>query len=366
VDTNVFNSASNEVSDTSVVITPSLDALLPVGKTLWLSADGYVDFNYFRRETSERSTDLSGNFRAEVDVGPLTLFAGIGAGRYKQRFSIEIDERDERLERHEERFLGGVVLRATDKLALTADGSQRTSTYASGVLVGGDDVKTSLDRRTRMGTMRVSYALTDQTTFSAFARVHQDHFLSEPDPAFQNVRSYTYAAGFDFGERAVINGSLIGGLRYFPDDADQGAPPFHGPYADVRVSSSLGDRVRLSVTAIRDVFYAVTRAETFKGSSRNSYVSSLVRGELNVELPYRLIGRGSVGYERASYLLAYEQNGLPFDRVDQVNTWGAGLLRAFGRAVRIGVTGQWSRRTSNLEGFGYSGLRWGLTAEVVP
>jgi hypothetical protein len=363
VDTNVFNSASGEVSDTSAVISPGLAALLPVGRRLRLSGDGNLDLNYFRREDTERSTDVSGDGRADLYLGPVTFFAGGGAGRLRQRFSIEVDER---LERRERRLLGGVVLHATRKLALTAEVRRSTSTYEAGVLVAGDDVKESLDRRSLVATLRAEHALTDQTTLVVFARRHDDRFLSDPDPERRQAESYTYAGGFQFGERAVLTGAVLAGVREYPAQAGNAAPPFTGLYLDVSASTSLRSRARVALNASRDVLYAVNRADTVDGSLRNSYVSRVLRGELSLELPFRLIGRGSLGQERARYLLPYEQDGEPFDREDRVLTYGVGLLRAFGRAVRVGGTAQWSRRTSNLRGFGYSGLRYGLSAEVTP
>ena len=43
-----------------------------------------------------------------------------------------------------------------------------------------------------------------------------------------------------------------------------------------------------------------------------------------------------------------------------------GLARQLGDAVRVGGHVAWARRVSTLALFSYQGLRYGLTAEVIP
>ena len=99
VDTNVFNSAATPVADTAVVLRTSLDGYLPVRGRIRLWGTGYTDFNYFRRESTERSTDFGGSGHAEMPVGPFVLFGGGGGGQARQRASIDLDERVVRQER---------------------------------------------------------------------------------------------------------------------------------------------------------------------------------------------------------------------------------------------------------------------------
>src|SRR6058998_1365016 len=89
VDTNVFNQRTGEIPDTSIILSPTLLAALPVGRRLRLTGEGHVDFNYFRRQSSERSTDFGGEGRAELDFGRFTFFGGGGGGQSRQRFSLD-------------------------------------------------------------------------------------------------------------------------------------------------------------------------------------------------------------------------------------------------------------------------------------
>ena len=54
------------------------------------------------------------------------------------------------------------------------------------------------------------------------------------------------------------------------------------------------------------------------------------------------------------------------NRIDHRWTAGAGLMRRFGDQFRIGGHIDWARRVSTLPFFSYQGLRYGLTAEVLP
>jgi hypothetical protein len=364
VDTNVFNDESSEVADETIVLSPTLDALLPVGRRLRLKGHGGLGFNYFRQASSERSTDRFGSGELELDVGPLTLFFGGGGGRYRQRFSIEIDQR---LARRESHVHAGTTLRLGRKLTTTFKGERRVSSYEAGVLVQGDDVKTSLDRRTLVGSALLGYAATKQTTFVLQAEVQEDEFLSELPDVPNTALSYRYLGGFSFAPTAFVNGDVQAGVRHFPSRGSQAAPAYTGSTLAVNASVPFFRFGRLGGVAMRDIHYAVTQARTQEGTLRNSYVSGRYGGSLNLELPLSLIARATLDYERARYLLPYErEQGLFEERVDRVRTYGVALLRAFGSSLRVGGSVEWQRRESNFSGFGYERLAYGVTAELAP
>lgn len=363
VDSNVFNSETAPVSDTSVVLTPSLDALLPVGQRLRFKGTGGLGLNYFQRERSERSTDLFASGRAELDIGPVTLFGGGGGSRGKQRFSTEIDRRLERLENH---LNVGAIFNFTGKIALTASGGRQVQTYESGVVAGGDDVKESLDKHGLTGMVQLRYALTNKTGLLASAEILDDEFVSQKEEGPNKARSYRYLGGFEFSTGALLQGALLAGYREFPSSPTQAAPPFRGPTVSVNLSGPFFGRGALGLLASRDVRYSVTRVQVGDQQLRNSYVSSQYGGNLSLELPWSLIARGSIVFQRASYLLPYQDSEGAIDRLDRVRTTGVSLLRAFGQSLRIGATYEWQQRESNLEGFGYRRQSYGLTAEVTP
>jgi hypothetical protein len=361
VQTNVFNSQTGAVPDSSVVLHPALAAAIPVGRRLRLTGDGYLDFNYFRRERSERSTDFGGLGRAELDVGSLTFFGAGGGSQAKQRFSIDLDQR---VLRQEKWAAAGVKIAFTRRISSTASGTSRIHTFGS-LLVGPDNVKEALDRNELTASAQLRYALTRQTTFLASADAIEDRFLSETGDTPRRVRSFRYLGGFELGERALINGKLLAGVREFPGTSG-GAPSYRGPALAVVTSIPLLRFGRLVAAVERDVFYAVTSTRTREDRLRNSYVSTSIRGEPSVSLPFDLIARGSFGVEQAKYLLPYPSGDGFAHRVDHLWTAGGSLLRRLGGSASIGGTVIWARRVGNLPGTSYQDLRYGVQAEMFP
>jgi len=360
VDTNVFNQRTDEIPDTSIVLSPTLLGALPVGRRLRLTGGMHVDLNYFRRQQTERSTDFGGDGRAELDFGPFTFFGAGGGGQSRQRFSIDIDQR---VLRHERWATAGVKVTPTPRISATVSGTGWVYEFAS-LIVRGVNVKENLDRNELTAHGQLRYALTRQTTLVASADVIEDRFLSQPRSASRLSRSYRYLAGFEFGEKALIRGRILAGQREFPASAS--APRYRGPAFAVSTSLPLLHYGVLTVIAERDIYYALSPVILSSDRFRNTFVSTRLAGEVAMNLPFSLFGRGSFGLEEARYLLPYPAGDTFAPRVDHLWTARASLLRAFRAGVRVGGTIQWGRRVSSFSSLSYEGLRYGVQAEVIP
>jgi hypothetical protein len=360
VDTNVFNQRTGEISDTTIVLSPIVEAALPVGRRLRLTGESHVDLNYFRQQHSERSTDFGGEGRAELDVGRFTFFGAGGGSQSRQRFSTDIDQR---VLRHERWGAAGVKYAPISRLTATLTGTGRVYEFASS-LVQGVDVKKSLDRNELTGNVQLRYALTRQTTVVASADSIEDRFLQQTRSASRLTRSYRYLAGMEFGEKALLRGKVLAGFREFPVSGS--APRYRGPALAVSASTPVLKYGLLAVAADRNVYYALSPVVLVSDGLRNTYVATHLGAELTLGLPFSLIGRGSFGLDEAKYLLPYPRGAAFAPRVDHLWTAGASLLRSFRRGVRIGGTLQWGRRVSSFPEFSYEGARYGVQAEVVP
>lgn len=357
VNTNLYNSQTGAIPDTSIVLSPSVSGALPVGRRLRLTGKGYLDFNYFHNYQSERSIDGAGEGRAEVDVGRFTLFGGGGGGQWKQRFSIDLDER---LLRQEKWATTGFLLKVRRKISVTLSGTGRVYEYEPSQ-VSGTSVQRALDRNELTATAQLRYTLTSQTTLLASADAIEDRFLKQlVEPRI--TRSYRYLGGFEFGERAFINGKILAGFREIP--SGQRTAPYRGPALSVSASLPLLRLGRFTGLADRDVFYSVGGAGI--ELVRNSYVSTTLRGEASFELPFRLIGIGFFGLQEAKYLLPYRSGNTFSPRVEHLWTSGGSILRRIGTTIRVGGTIAWERRVSTVPGSSYEGLRYGVQATVAP
>lgn len=361
VDTNVFNELAQPVTDTTVVLRPSLAGALPVGRRIRLRGDGYLDLNYFRSQGTERSTDFGADGSGELDFGPFTFFGGGGGLQARQRASIDLDERI----RRQERFgAGGLDTWLGRTLRLTVRGEKRQLRYASS-RVGGPELPRALDRDSLIGAAELRSKLSVFTTAVATAEVIEDTFVRERDAA-RLTRSYRLLGGVEIFPGAVLSGTVMAGVRRIPGSSAGSVSPYTGPALRVATRIPVRGFARLSLLADRDVHYAVTALRAPGDRLRSSYISNRYEGGLDLELPFGFLGRGTVGFQNARYLIPRRGTSVTVPRVDHLYSATGTLLRRLGDSTRVGATLSWVRRVSTLDIESYEGLRYGLTAEVTP
>jgi hypothetical protein len=366
VDTNVFQTRDAPTRDATAIVSPRVDGSLKVGRRLRATGFGSLDLNYYRRQGEERGTDFYGEGDAALDLGAFVLLGGGGGGQFSQRFSIDVDERLPRQEKH---GYAGLRWQPSRRVSATATGRGEVHTFAPGTLRLGGSIKEAMDRNTLTGSLELRYALTSRTTAVAVGETQEDRFFSQPlDVPKRDRRSRRYLAGFELGTRAAVSGRLLAGVREYPGTLADGSPPYRGPVVAADLTLPVRERVRLRGVAERDVRYAssVVAVDTLR--YRNAFVSARYEGQALVDLPWRLVGHASAGYEDARYLLPYPYPDASrlADRRDHRYTAGLGLSRRFGDSVRVGGHVSWARRVSTLPLFSYEGLRYGLDAEVLP
>jgi putative beta-barrel porin BBP2 len=356
VDTNVYNTP-DPTSDQSASVTPTLQAVLPVTRHTRIRGSGGVIPQYFHREATQRYTDLFGDVRGEVDVGPLTAYGGIGGGRHRQRFTIEIDDR---IERHEKSDTFGAVLHVGHRVTVAGSQTRLKSIFDPEAVVEGQIVSRSLDRRTTTRRAELSVPLTRKTTLRPFADFVEDEFL-QPSPGLEPiVDSQRYGVALNFSELAFLNGTLAVGVRHFGEG--QGVAPYDGPFLSVSLASPFVLKTRLLLTANRDVSYSAVPSSS--ATVRNTYVQSAYRSEVLFELPLSLHGRVFGGYLASSYLSPPDTATSVEPRRDHGWLEGGALLRHFGRHLSLGGSLQHESRTSPLDGHSYDGWAYGLAGEL--
>lgn len=357
-DSNVYNDEVDPVASGSGSLRPSLDVLLPVGKSLDLKANGSLGWSWFKDQEGQSSVDRAVSGNAELRVGPLTFDANAGKGWARQRFSIEVDQR---LDRTDESFGGGASVKLGRRFSLGGNASKTRYRHEQGVLVSGDAVSASLDRDGQLLQANASLTLTNFTTLVLEAGRQEDTFVSDTTLNDRVAKSNRYAAGFNFVAGGLFTGHIRAGWRDYPA-GQEAVPPSHGTLLDANLVTKAGRLGQLTLEGGRDITYAAERVD----GQRNSYVTSRYGASLDTELSWSLLVRGFLRWERADYVLPYEQDGAALDRKDTVRTEGLGLLRAFGKTFRVGGTIEWSHRESDLNGFGYDRRAYGLTVEYTP
>lgn len=356
MDSNVYNTPDG-TSDQSASLTPTLQVVLPLTRHLRIRGTGGIVPQYFHREATERYTDRFGDVRGEVDVGPITAYAGIGGGHYRERFTLEIDDR---LLRHEKKDLAGAILHVGKRVTLSGSQARVTTTFDPEAILNGQPVSTSLDRRTVTHRMELSVPLTRKTSLLPFVDFVQDRFLRTTSGLKPVVDSQRYGAALSFSELAFLNGTLAAGVRHF--GAGQGVAPYDGPFLAVTLGSPFILGTRLLLSASRDVTYsAITPLDV---GVRGTYVNSIYRGDVTFELPLRLHGRVFGGFRESNYLRPSSADPAMAPRRDHGWLEGGELLRHFGRHLSLGGRVQHESRTSPVDGRSYDGMVYGLAGDL--
>ncbi|HSD66842.1 MAG TPA: outer membrane beta-barrel protein [Vicinamibacteria bacterium] len=362
-DSNALLDPTNPVVDTSIVVRGTVEGFVPVRRRVRLYGEGWLDWSYFRSLTTERSTDPGAEGHAEVDLGPFTLVGGGGGLQARQLYSIDIDERILRQERW---VNGGGEWRLTRRFLVSGGAEHRTYRYDPTARTGGSlGAAVRLDRNTTTGTLAFRYKLTSMTTALATGEVLEDQFRLSA-PGLDTTRSYRYLAGLEFGEKALVTGRFLAGFRDFPAASSGSLPSYRGPAYMGELTLPLLNRLRLVGTALRDVYVSSAAVQTAEERARNTYVLTQLQGSADVDLPLRLVGRASVGFTKANYLLPLLVQAVPFPRVEHLYSAGGSLMRRFSDSVRIGGSATYYRRVSTIPGYSYDRWVYGVSAEVNP
>ncbi len=361
-DTNAVLDPTNPVTDNSIVVRGTLTGFMPVRSRLRLYGEGWLDWSYFQAFSTETSWDPGGQGHAELDLGPFTFQGGGGALQARQLYSIDIDQRILRQERW---VNGGLEWRLTRRFLISGGAEHREYRFDPSTSLDAATTAAALDRNSLTGTVAMRYRLTSMTTAVASADVIQDQFRLTA-PGLDTTRSYRYLGGLEFGKAAFVNGRFLAGVRDFPVSTAGSLPSYTGLALQGQLSWPILTRVRLIGTAQRDVYVSSVAVATAEERGRNTFVLTSLEGGAEVDLPLKVIGRGTFGFMSASYLLPTTVQGIPFDRVEHLYTVTGALLRRLSDNVRIGGQVTYYRRVSTIPFQSYDRWLYGLSAEVVP
>lgn len=355
VDTNVFltDTDADPVTDKSVILRGALDAYCPVGSRFRLVGSGWLEYNYYKSQTAERSTDPGGRGHLEFDLWRLTPFVGGGTFRTHQIYTTDIDER---IERNEEWLYAGSRLRFTNQLSIGLGVERRKYRWGESE-VSGSQIANELDRDSTTYRGEARLRLSALTDLVASAERIEDTFVEAP-PSIANTVSYRYLAGFEFGERAFMSGRLLAGVRDIPAESAGTAPVYRGPAVQAALIVPFLHRLRLTTGYDRDVYYSAEGGAS--SAARNAYTYDRLQGALEIEGPSKLVLRLSGGYENARYLRPVQTPDGPIDRRDEVFTMGAGLFWRIGQNALLGVGALRTDRQSNDPGNDYERWHYGL------
>jgi hypothetical protein len=331
-DSNIFDESQNPKDDYTMTVASRALVVAKLGSNelMFLTGSDYV---WFRQYERERSSNAISSLRFNFSASRFKPFVGAERLRTSSRPSAEIESRARRLERN---FIVGSNFDLTERTAITASATESDSTYESGELFHGVDLKQALDRQERTYTGGVRYAITPLTTMVLAGTYGESVF---PDH-LRDAKFYTFAPLFEFSPDAGIRGRAMAGVQRFkPDDPAFGE--FTGLTFLAGVNWTFWGRTGFDVQAQRNVSYSYKDTEPY-------YLLTSGRFGMSQRLfgPFEL--SGAVERQFLSYRFRRGQTAGTDFNPDQAarNVVTAGVGIALGRGFKVVISAERAVRKS--------------------
>lgn len=344
VDTNVFNTVSNQQSDFTFGVKPGTEIFLRTGRGL-LSVSGNVEYVYFHEFDTERgfNSDIKGQY--EFRFNRMRPYASASWLDTKNRPGYEIDAR---ARHYEADYHTGVDLRAGSKSVVRLDFRHLDYSFDGDEVFNGRPLNEELNRTQRALELSWRQRLTALTTWIIRTSRETERFEFDQ---FRNADSFRLSSGFELGRFALIRGTAFAGFRTLKP-ADGGIfPEFTGVTAAVDVSYTAPSQTRLGAIVSRDVQYSYENRTPY-------YIQTGWTGSLT----QRITGRWDFQLTGGRDRLAYQAILAAVDaRTDFIGRFGGGIGYAAGDQVRISFDVNSAHRSSEIPGREYGTIRAGLS-----
>jgi hypothetical protein len=347
VDTNIFNEAepTTPESDFTATVTPQSDIWLRMGRT-WVSGNVRQDLVWFREFASERSANQRYALGWVAPLNRITVSVGSGWTRARERPGFEIDARAMRTERA---LNGAVELRALARTHVGIRGERRTVDFREDAVFLGTSLRSELNRNVATVAATVRHELTPLTSLLFTAGIDEERFAFS---SLRNSDSRRVTAGVAFKPFALVSGSATIGYRDFESFAPD-VPDYAGTTLNVNLGYVALGSTKVTFEALRDVQYSFEASQPYYlQSGLQVAVAQQIYGPFDVE--------GRLGRQRLAYRDRAGSAPASADRVDRIESLGAGAGYRASPTFRLGFHVERQERTSPVTNRNYRGLRFGL------
>jgi hypothetical protein len=333
-DENVFNEPQNPKSDFTFTVEPRADLIFsPRGlKVTFTTASQYV---YYRKYTSERSTNSSGGARIDFLLARFQPYVLASGKNTRERLNHEVDERA----RHHERVLGG-GLNIKIGTRLTVGAAARTTRLTFDEDANdfrGEDLARSFNNTNDLLDASVGLKLTPFTQLTVTGSHEDQRFPLAPE---RDARSIRVTPTFSFSPEAVLSGSVSVGYRRFMPRTSA-LEPFTGVVAAATIGSTLWNRHRVELVFGRDLRYSYESDTPYYLATGGT-----------VTVTTQLVGPFDVRATGTRQLLEYRSNQTTMREAnpgdDTATSYGFGAGYRIRERLRLGINAEWFRRQSDL------------------
>jgi hypothetical protein len=353
IDENVFNEPTDPKSDFTMTVSPKLTAWLPFLGT-WFTGVVNEDIVWYQEYASERSGNNTYSLNWKVPLTRVTANVFGSHRSTRERPGFEIDTRAARSQISYSAAVGFTLLTST---SLDFSASQDQTHYDEAATFQGVNLHDELNLTATSLAIALSKRVTPLTTVSLSVTRRQDRFPFNPS---RDSDSTEAGLGLKFDAAALLKGNFTLAYTNLSPLSPDIIPGFSGLTLAANLSYTLYDVTKFTFRADRGV--------------QNSYDSATpyyVQAGFNLEVAQQVIGRldvvGRGGIEHLNYrdrLDVPDPAGDvadPARGTDRLVTYGVGVGYHLGRATRIGLNFDKTRRDSPIESRRYERRNLGMS-----
>lgn len=355
VDGNVFFAQTERKRDVTASGGPGLRMVLPLSRSLEVTADGNLNYLWYAEQSSERR--LMGNISGRADWNGPSFGLGVetGVSRSFERIDFEVDQRVDQTSRNVEitnrigRTDGGVVV--TPSLALRR---YEVADRANGNYPG---VSSALSRDEMRLLVPLRFRLAPKTRFVLEGEYRTYNFAQD---SWRDGNTYRLGAGFELVSTTRLSGRAMAGPSVFHPKQESLAS-FTSPWIALQVAYAVGPRTSVEARYTRDFGYSATSvSETEAPIRMNQQLIGSWSQRLVGRMGTRLWGGLSRFETRGEVLVPGAGGDVWRKRKDDVWQGGMDLTYELAPKFTVGIGGHYTDRRSNINAWGVEGLSFGV------
>jgi hypothetical protein len=332
---NIFGSAVDPVGDWTGTIGLGARFYLPIGSKTFLRLEGVPEYTWYAHSVSRRQ------WGGRAEAALLAFFNHVSvevAGRFSEDpTAVLSSEIPGLVTRNRKGVLANVELDVTRRISVFGGVEIVRERVSGGAGVPEDllDVST-YDRTDGAARAGLRYRISPEWNVSLAAEGTQSRFVITPE--LRDNRSLAPLFGLHYDNTRFF-ASLYAGYRIGRSLDGSSFPPFETPTGSAFLSYYLTQRIELRAFGSRRLVYGTSADDPY-------YLESRAGGGVSLRVLSRLTVRGSGSAGTNDYSLAGGPAGPNQGRVDNVETYGGGMIFEAGRGVAVTAEAVWTRTTS--------------------